>query len=139
LKRNYINKKNKKTNLKLTKMKKTILILAVVLASLSTFGQNILGKWYGNMDIHGKQLKVVFHIAKTGTGYKATLDSPKQKSFGIPVTNADFTDSVLKLEIANAGIEYLGTLDNNYNFVGVIKQSGEVFPVVLTTDKTAKR
>ena len=47
--------------------------------------------------------------------------------------------SILKLEIANAGIEYLGTLDGNYNFVGVIKQSGEVFPVVLTTDKTAKR
>lgn len=120
-------------------MKKTVLILAVVLASLSTFGQNISGKWYGNMDINGKQLKVVFHISKTNSGYKATMDSPKQKAYGIPVTTVNFADSNLKIEIANAGIEYVGKLDENYNFVGVMKQSGEDFPVVLTTDKMAKR
>ena len=119
-------------------MKKTILILAVVLASLSTFGQNISGKWYGNMDIHGKQLKVVFHIAKTSSGYKAILDSPNQKSFGIPVTYTNYADSILRLEIKEAGIEFLGTLNDEYNFVGVIKQSGEIFPIVLTTDKIAK-
>jgi hypothetical protein len=118
-------------------MKKTILILAVVLASLSSFGQNISGKWYGNLDIHGKQLKVVFHIAKTNSGYKATLDSPNQKSFGIPFTYTNYADSVLRLEISKTGIEFLGTLNDQYNFVGVIKQSGEVFPVVLTTDKIA--
>jgi hypothetical protein len=120
-------------------MKKTFLILAVVLASLSSFGQNISGKWYGNLDIHGKQLKVVFNIAKTNSGYTATLDSPNQKSYGIPVTKTIFTNTILKLDIANAEIEFLGTLDNKYNFVGVITQSSEIFPVVLTTDQLAKR
>lgn len=119
-------------------MKKVIMILAVVLTSMTMFGQNISGKWYGNLDIRGKQLKVVFHIAKTGSGYRATLDSPNQKSFGIPVTYTHYADSVLRLEIKEAGIEFLGTLNEEYNFVGVIKQSGEVFPVVLSTDKIAR-
>ena len=120
-------------------MKKTIMILAVVLASVSMFGQNISGKWYGNLNLHGKQLKVVFHISNSKSGLKATMDSPDQKAFGIPVTFTEFNNSILKLDISKAGIEYVGTLNNEYNFVGVIKQSGEEFPVVLTTDKMAKR
>jgi len=120
-------------------MKKAMIILAVVLTSISMYGQNISGKWYGNLNLHGKELKVVFNISKSKTGYKATMDSPTQKAFGMPVTNTNFEDSILKLEITNAGIEYTGTLNSEYNFVGVIKQSGEEFQVVLTTDKTAKR
>jgi uncharacterized protein len=120
-------------------MKKTIMILAVVLTSLSMFGQNISGKWYGKLNLHGKELRVVFNISKSKTGLKATMDSPDQKSFGIPVTYTNFADSILRLEISNAQIEYLGTLNKEYNYVGVIKQSGEIFPVVLTTDKTARR
>ncbi len=120
-------------------MKKVLLILAVVLASVSMFSQNISGKWYGNMNLHGKQLRIVFKISKYKTGFKATMDSPDQKSYGIPVTYTNFADSILTLNISNAGIEYLGTFSKEYNFVGVIKQSGQIFPVVLTTDKTARK
>jgi len=117
-------------------MKKAIMILAVVLTSLSMFSQNISGKWFGNMDIHGKQMQVVFNIKKTYSGYKATLDIPNQKSVKIPVTYTNFENSVLRLEVSTKGIEFLGTLNDEFDFVGVIKQSGEIFPVVLTT-KTA--
>lgn len=119
-------------------MKKAIMILGVVLMSMTMFGQNISGKWFGNMDIHGKQMQVVFHITKTYSGYKATLDMPDQKSGSIKVTNANFKDSILKLEVSTEGIEFLGTLNDEFNFVGVIKKSGEIFPVVLTVDKTEK-
>ena len=111
-------------------MKKAMIILAFVLTSMSMFSQNISGKWYGNLNLHGKELKVVFNISKSKTGFKATMDSPTQKAFGIPVIITNFENSVLKLEITNAGIEYQGTLNNDYNFVGVLKQSGEEFPVV---------
>ncbi|MDD4971211.1 MAG: hypothetical protein PHT07_17420 [Paludibacter sp.] len=120
-------------------MKKALVVLAVVLASVSMFGQNISGKWYGKLNLNGKELRVVFHISNTKSGLKATMDSPDQKAFGIPVTYTSFNDSIIKLEISNAGIEYLGTLNSEFNFVGVIKQSGEVFPVILTTEKIAKK
>ena len=120
-------------------MKKTLLVLAVVLASVSIYGQKISGKWYGKFDLHGKELRVVFNISNTRSGIKATMDSQDQKAFGIPVTYTSFNDSIIKLEISNAGIEYLGTLNKEFNFVGVLKQSGVIFPMVLTTDKTARR
>ena len=115
-------------------MKKTIIILAVVLTSMTMYGQNITGKWNGKFNLHGKELTVVFHISKSKSGLKATMDSPDQKSYGIPVTFTNFNDSILKLEIANAGIEYLGTFDKDNNFVGTInlKQSQQLYPLILT-------
>ena len=117
-------------------MKKTIMILAVVLTSVTMFSQNISGDWNGKFNLHGKELKVVFHISKSKTGLKARMDSPNQKSYGIPVTYTNFNDSILKLEIVNAGIEYLGTIDQYNNFVGTIKmvQSNELFPLILTKE-----
>jgi uncharacterized protein len=120
-------------------MKKTLLVLAVVLASVSMFGQNISGKWYGKLNLNGKELRVVFNISNTRTGLKATMDSPDQNAFGIRATYASFDNSIIRLEISNAGIEYLGTLNNEFNFVGVLKQSGQIFPVILTTEKIAKK
>ena len=118
-------------------MKKAIMILAVVLTSVTMFSQNITGEWNGKFNLHGKELKVVFHISKTKTGLKANMDSPFQKTFGIPVTKTSFNDSVLTLEITNAGIEYLGNIDQYNNFVGTIKllQSNELFPLILTKEE----
>jgi len=118
-------------------MKKAIMILAVVLTSLTMFGQNITGDWNGKFNLHGKELKVVFHISKTKTGLKAKMDSPYQKSFGIPVTNTSFKDSILTLELTKAGIAYLGTIDQYNNLVGTIKmvQSNEIFPLILTKEE----
>jgi len=118
-------------------MKKTMMILAVVLASVSMYGQNITGKWHGKFDLNGKDLNVVFNIYHTRSGFKATMDSPDQQAFGIQVKYITFSDSIIKLEIPKAGIEYLGTLNDKFNLVGVIKQSGQIFPLILTADKTA--
>jgi len=117
-------------------MKKAIMILAVVLTSVTMFGQNITGEWNGKFNLHGKELKVVFHISKSNNGLKAKMDSPYQKSFGIPVTKTSFNDSILTLEITEAGIEYLGTFNQYNNFVGTIKmvQSNELFPLILTKE-----
>jgi len=115
-------------------MKKAIMILAVVLTSVTMYGQNITGKWNGTFNLHGKNLRVVFNISKTKTGLKATMDSPDQKSYGIPVTYTNFNDSILKLEISKAGIEYLGTFDNDNVFKGTLnlKQSQQLFPMILS-------
>ena len=115
-------------------MKKTIMILAIVLTSLTVFGQNITGDWNGRFHLKGKDLKVVFHISKTRSGFKSTMDSPDQKEFRMPVTFTSFNDSILTLEIVNAGIEYLGTIDKDNNFVGAmnLKQSNQLCPLILS-------
>ncbi|HEY6915060.1 MAG TPA: hypothetical protein VI413_10325, partial [Paludibacter sp.] len=116
-------------------MKKTILILAIVLSGVNLFGQNISGKWNGLLNIHGRELRIVFDITKNGRSYSATMDSPDQGAMGIPVKTTSYSDSILTLYIAEAGIEYLGDLSKENTFIGMLKQSGELFPLVLTKEK----
>lgn len=100
--------------------------------SLAGFGQDISGTWNGVLKVQGIQLRVVFNIDRTGTGYIATMDSPDQGAKGIPITTTSFDNSTLKISIANAGIEYEGVLDQNHVINGNFKQAGQSFPMNLS-------
>lgn len=119
-------------------MKKTVLIAFAILTSLSIFAQDISGKWNGILKVQGTQLRLVFNISKTDKGYSSTMDSPDQGAKGIPVTSTNFENSILKLEISSAGIQYKGTLDKENVFVGIFKQAGQSFPLNLTKGKVEK-
>lgn len=75
-------------NLKESMMKRWIFLLLAGLAPLGGRGQDITGEWNGVLKVQGVQLRLVFHVQKTGTGYAATMDSPDQNAKGIPVTSA---------------------------------------------------
>jgi pimeloyl-ACP methyl ester carboxylesterase len=119
-------------------MKKTVLILFTGLFSLITYGQDITGQWNGILKVQAIQLRIIFNIVKTDNGYSSTMDSPDQGVKGIPVTSVVFDNSVLKLEIATAKIEYIGTLDKEYNISGNFNQGGQSIPLNLSREKIEK-
>ncbi len=119
-------------------MKKITLILFAIFTALSMSGQSIACQWNGVLKVQGIQLRIVFNITQTDKGYSSTMDSPDQGSKGIPVTSTSYENSILKLEISNAGIQYEGTLDKENAFVGTFKQGGQSFPLVLTKTKVEK-
>lgn len=119
-------------------MKKLIIILFIITTSFSISAQDISGKWNGILKVQGIQLRLVFNISQTEKGYRATMDSPDQRALGIPVTSAKFENSILKLEVSNAGIKYEGTLNKENVFIGTFKQSGQSFPLTLTKNKIEK-
>ncbi|MDR1170802.1 MAG: alpha/beta hydrolase [Prevotellaceae bacterium] len=121
-------------------MKRFIILLITVVASLNSWGQDISGEWNGILKIQGIQLRIVFHIQKTATGYSATMDSPDQGAKGIPVTTASFDNKVLKLTVASAGIEYEGVLNADGNITGTFKQMQMSMALNLTREtlETAK-
>ncbi|MBC8321515.1 MAG: alpha/beta hydrolase [Bacteroidetes bacterium] len=119
-------------------MRKTVLVLFVILTNLSIYAQDISGKWNGLLKVQGTQLRLVFNITKTDNGYRSTMDSPDQVAKGIPVTSTSYENSILKLEVSNAGIKYEGTLDKENVFIGTFKQSGQSFPLSLTKEKVEK-
>ncbi|MDD3323022.1 MAG: alpha/beta fold hydrolase [Paludibacter sp.] len=92
----------------------------------------ILGEWNGMLKAGGMQLRLVFNITKTDTGYSGTMDSPDQGAKGIPITKATFENSVLTVEIAAANIEYTGTLQDSAVIVGTFKQGEQNFPLNLS-------
>lgn len=119
-------------------MKKTVVILFAILTSLSIYAQDISGKWNGILKVQGIQLRLVFNITQTDKGYSSTMDSPDQGAQGIPVTSTSYENSILKLEISSAGIQYEGTLNKENVFVGTFKQAGQSYPLNLTKEKVEK-
>ena len=97
--------------------KSTMLILALSL-HFAAFAQEITGQWNGALKVQGTQLRLVFNITKTQNGFSATMDSPDQGAKGIPTTSTSFENSILKIKIENAKIEYEGTLGKDNIIVG---------------------
>jgi pimeloyl-ACP methyl ester carboxylesterase len=120
-------------------MKKSITILSIALLALAAKAQNIVGQWNGVLKVQGVQLRIVFHINKTDSGYNATMDSPDQGAKGIPVTTTSFADMKLKLTVAKAGIEYEGMLGKDNRIVGDFRQGGQSFPMDLSTQPIEKQ
>jgi uncharacterized protein len=114
-------------------------IIAFVIGLLfvnALFAQNITGQWNGVLKVQGTQLRIVFNVNKTETGFSSTMDSPDQGAKGIPVASTSFEHSTLKLAVANLKIEYEGILGENNVIVGNFKQAGMSFPLNLSKGTT---
>ena len=118
-------------------MKKTIASLMIVFTSFALYGQDITGQWNGLLKVQGLQLRVVFHINKTDTGYSATMDSPDQGAKGLPVTTITFENSKLKLVSTTSRFEYNGELKGE-GVVGSLKQGGQEYPLDLSRQPIEK-
>ncbi|MDR0385816.1 MAG: alpha/beta fold hydrolase [Prevotellaceae bacterium] len=119
-------------------MKTCVLPFMLCLASITLRGQDITGEWNGVLKVQGIQLRLVFHISKSGNGYSATMDSPDQNAKGIPVSEVNYKHPVLKLSVSGAGIEYEGSSDADGNITGTFKQMGQSLPLNLTRKKIEK-
>lgn len=115
-------------------MKKIKLLLFTNIFCLTIFGQDITGQWNGVLKIQGTQLRLAFTITKTDNGVTSTMDSPDQGVKGISTTATSFENSILKITITNAQIEYEGTFGKNNIIVGTFKQGGQSFPVNLSKE-----
>lgn len=112
-------------------MKKTITLLLIVFTPFTMYGQDITGQWNGVLKTQGIQLRVVFHISKTDTGYSSIMDSPDQGVKGFTVSITTFENSKLILKSTLARFEYNGDLKDTM-IVGTFKQNGISFPLNLS-------
>jgi uncharacterized protein len=119
-------------------MKTFSIILISILTSITLSAQDITGQWNGALKVQGTQLRLVFNVTKTDNALSSTMDSPDQGAKGIPTTTTSFENSILKITIASAKIEYEGTLGQDNVIVGTFKQGGQSFPMNLSKEKIEK-
>ncbi|ESU24854.1 hypothetical protein FEDK69T_04070 [Flavobacterium enshiense DK69] len=112
-------------------MKSFSTLFLSLITILTASAQDITGQWNGVLKVQGTQLRLVFHITKSGNGFSSTMDSPDQGAAGIPTTSTSFENSKLKIEVANAQIEYSGEFKDD-EIIGTFKQSGYEFPMNLS-------
>ncbi|RZK10757.1 MAG: alpha/beta hydrolase [Flavobacterium sp.] len=114
---------------------KNLCYALMLFVTLTSYSQDITGKWTGSLDIQGTKLNLVFNIDKSGENYTATMDSPEQNVQGIPITTVTFQKPTVKMTIEMAGIEYNGTLNATNEIIGNFSQAGATFPLNLSKKK----
>lgn len=117
---------------------KKILTSVVVFFLLAAVvhGQDLKGQWNGALSVQGTELHLVFHVTKTDTAYKTTLDSPDQNARDIVVTSTSFKFPTVRFEISSIGGVFEGVMaDDKLSITGKWMQSGVSLPLVLTKQK----
>ena len=72
---------------------------------------DVVGSWQGTLTVPGGQLRIVFHIKSADDGLlSATLDSPNQGAFGIPVSRVTVAGDTLRLEVQAIGGHFEGVI-----------------------------
>ncbi|EDP98399.1 alpha/beta hydrolase [Kordia algicida OT-1] len=109
---------------------KLIFKLAFLLATVIASAQDISGTWKGALKVPGMELPLAFNISETDGTYTATLDSPKQNAFGIPIDKTTFENNKLTITQSQMGMEYTAMYEDGV-FKGTFKQAGQTFPLHL--------
>ncbi len=109
-------------------MKKYLTLLLALAALTGLMAQDLTGDWHGMLDVGGQKLRIVFHISVAEAGLSATMDSPDQSSFDLPVSKVSFVDPRLELALDIAAITYTAELREGI-LVGTFKQGGFEAPM----------
>lgn len=111
--------------------------LSAVAGSSLLRAQDLKGRWEGNLSFSGNQIPLVFNIEEIAQGWSATLDSPSQGAFGIPVDSLRMEGDSLILLLPRMGVKYTGKVDPAYRTIqGEWMQGGLSLP--LKMEKTAE-
>lgn len=87
--------------------------------------QDLQGSWQGSLNIMGARLRLVVHLAKSDSGWTATMDSPDQGAAGIPCGRVRTPDDSLIIEVPIIRGRYLGAYQaDSLCFAGVWQQGG---------------
>jgi uncharacterized protein len=118
-----------------------VLAMILLVAARPTSGQAVpvsppnpaVGVWAGFLaPIPGIELPLVFRIVWEEGVLQATMDSPDQGAFGIPVAEASLVEASLLLSLPGIGGRYTGRLTAPDTIEGQWEQGGQAFPLNLT-------
>lgn len=115
-----------------------IIILTLAIFSGNSFPQDlskkidIEGNWIGTLNVSTVQLRIVFHIQKSGEEYSATLDSPDQGAKDIPTSKVSFDGKRLEIDVPVIKGTYAGRYYSDSSFFnGMWSQGGRSLPLNL--------
>lgn len=121
-------------------MKRIGLLILFLQVSCMGFSQNkIIGDWNGLLEVQGRTMRLSFHIMEEGETLTATMDSPDQGAFGIPVTSITFDTPELIIKMPKIGLTYTGKVNDTYDKIeGDFQQAGLNIPLALQREVVEK-
>ena len=114
-------------------MKKIAFILILLAAAFNLKAQDVAGDWYGALNISGTQLRLVFHINKSGDVYATTFDSPDQGAAGLGVDKTTVSNNAITIISNTFSFSYNGVYKPDSAIIrGTFAQGPGSFPLLLT-------
>ncbi|MBS1811396.1 MAG: alpha/beta fold hydrolase [Acidobacteria bacterium] len=103
----------------------------VPVSSKPAAANNAQELWEGILDVGAAKLKLVLKLAKAADGsYTATLDSPDQGAFDLPIDVVTVKDQTLHFEMKRLGASYEGKISEK-EVRGEWSQGGRSWPLNL--------
>ena len=98
----------------------------------------LIGDWLGKLNTGAISLRIVFHIKVDPAGkLTATMDSPDQSAYGLPVGDVTIADKAVKFDLPVVNGSLTGTLDDSGKVItGRWEQGGASLPITLTLSDT---
>lgn len=93
--------------------------------------ERFVGDWSGTLVVGPQQLPLVFHISAGEGGLAATMDSPAQNAFGIPMDAVTVAGDSLSLTLGAAQARYDGVLTPEGTLDGTWTQGPSSFDLDL--------
>jgi pimeloyl-ACP methyl ester carboxylesterase len=123
------------------KVRSIAALLFGVLLSAAAFGQanqgreavmsELVGSWSGVLAVAGQRITTVLNVTASGDDLAATMDSPDQGAFGIPVASVVVAGSTITFNIAAVAARYEATITEDGTLSGTFYQSGLSIPLEM--------
>lgn len=113
-------------------MKNKFTLLLVILITVTSYAQDVIGDWKGTVDFQGKKLDFAFHIQEKEGLLSTTMDIPSQGLMAGKAATTTFTNDTLVATFPDFNIVYKGAFEND-SFTGNIIQNN--FPVALNLER----
>lgn len=118
-----------------------ILVVFYLFFRLRSQQPDVSGEWTGLLTVPAAQARLAVHISQNDGQLQATIDSPDQGIFGVPVTNISGSDNELRFGITYRSVSFRGALSKDGTRIqGILFQQGTELPLPLTrqTDSNAQ-
>lgn len=116
-----------------------VLVTFFILISLCAYSQDVTGSWKGKLLVRSTELNISFNITQEAGQYSATMDSPDQGAFGIPMTKIIVNENEVRIMHTAAQIDFIGIIQKPGFMKGTFNQAGILYPLELTRDINAKQ
>jgi hypothetical protein len=119
-----------------TTMRETVLSFSLALAGSLCLAQTpappVVGSWEGALEVGAVKLRIGVTITAQADGsLAATMDSPDQGAYGMPLNDVSFADGVLTFALRRANGAFEGRLNATDTEVAGTWTQGMAMPLVL--------
>lgn len=108
-----------------------VLFCLITSISFSLYAQRLNGPWFGELNVGGNKLGIIFKFSNQNGVLSCTMDVPMQslKDFGIQVVKQ--TETQIELKSTPLGASFKGEIANENLIKGFWSQSGATLPLDL--------